>query len=63
MKEAVAFLHHYHEITVEPTAALPIATLLKSKDFQGQTVALVLTGSKISQKLLTEIIEEYGYSD
>ena len=63
MKKAVAFLHQFHDITVEPTATLPVAALLKSKVYQGKNVALVLTGSKISQQLLNEIIAQYGNSD
>lgn len=63
MKKAVAFLHHYHDITVEPTATLPVAALMNSKAYQGKNVALVLTGSKISQQLLTKIIAQYGNSD
>jgi len=59
MKKGVALLHKYHEITVEPTAALPVAALLKDKAYEGKNVALVLTGSKISQQLLTEINEQY----
>lgn len=60
IKKAVAFLYKYHEITVEPTAALPVATLLNSKTYINKNVVLVLTGNKINRELLIEINKEYG---
>ena len=63
MKKAIAFLHQYHDITVEATAALPVAALLRSKAYRGKKVALVLTGSKIDQEFLNKIIRQYGNSN
>lgn len=60
LKEAVGHLLRYHQTIVEPTAALPVASLLQSQKYQGKKVVLVLTGRKINDALLTEIQEEYG---
>ncbi|MFY0630901.1 MAG: pyridoxal-phosphate dependent enzyme [Flavobacteriaceae bacterium] len=62
IKKAVAFLYKYHKIIVEPTAALPVATVLTSNEYQNKNVVLVLTGKKISNQLLNEINEDYGDS-
>lgn len=62
IKKAVAFLYKYHDTTVEPTAALPVATLLTSDTFRDKNVVLVLTGKKINKELLNEINEDYGDS-
>ncbi|WP_299161042.1 threonine/serine dehydratase [uncultured Tenacibaculum sp.] len=61
IKKAVAFLFKYHNIIVEPTAALPVAALLEGnvkKEYKN--VVLVLTGKKINKELLKEINETYG---
>ncbi|MBL4774218.1 MAG: pyridoxal-phosphate dependent enzyme [Alcanivoracaceae bacterium] len=60
IKKAVAFLYKNHEITVEPTAALTVATLLKDHRYMNKNIVLILTGNKINQQLLKEIKEEYG---
>lgn len=60
IKKAVAFLYKYHDTTVEPTAALPVAALLKGSRYHNKNVILVITGKKINKKLLTKINEEYG---
>jgi threonine dehydratase len=60
IKKAVAFLYKYHKITVEPTAALPVAALLSGNKYRNKNVALVLTGKKINKQLLTEINKNYG---
>lgn len=61
IKKAVAFLFKYHNIIVEPTAALPVAALLEGNvKNQYKNVVLVLTGKKINKELLKEINETYG---
>jgi len=60
IKKAVVFLYKYHKTIVEPTAALPVASLLAGKKYQNKNVVLVLTGKKISTELLTEINNTYG---
>jgi len=60
IKKAVAFVMKYHLKIIEPTAALPIAALLNSAKYKGKNVVLVLTGKKINEQLLTEIIDQYG---
>jgi threonine dehydratase len=62
IKKAVAFLYKYHKTTVEPTAALPVASILSSDKYRNKNVVLVLTGKKINTKLLTEINNTYGNS-
>lgn len=57
--KAVAFLHKYHDTVVEPTAALPIAAVLNNNKYQKKNIVLVITGKKINQQLLKEIIEKY----
>lgn len=59
IKKAISFLYKYHHITVEPTAALPVATLLKSDAYRTKNVVLVLTGKKINKQLLNEIHTNY----
>ncbi len=60
IKEAVAFIYKYHNTTVEPTAALPVAAVLKDDIYKGKNVVLILTGKKINKQLLNEINEHYG---
>lgn len=61
IKKAVAFLYKYHNIIVEPTAAIPVATLLEgTMKNQYKNIVLVLTGKKINKELLKEINETYG---
>lgn len=60
IKKAVALLYKYHHTSIEPTAALPIATLLKDRTYRNKNVVLVLTGKKINQNLLNQINEHYG---
>lgn len=59
IKNAIYFLFKYHHITVEPTAALPIATVLKKERYRTKNVVLVLTGKKINRQLLNEIQTNY----
>jgi threonine dehydratase len=61
IKIAVAFAMKYHLRIIEPSAALPIAALLGSKKYSGKNVVLVLTGKKINEQLLKEIISDYGH--
>ncbi len=60
IKEAVAFVANYHHSLIEPGAALSVAALLKSRNYKGKNVALVLTGKKIDRRLLAKILTEYG---
>ncbi len=60
IKKAVAFIARYHLTIIEPTAALPVAALLNSNKYQGKNVVLVLTGNKINESLLTQILTSYG---
>jgi len=60
IKQAVAFMLKFHNEVIEPTAAIPIASLLNSQEYQGKNVVLILTGSKIDAQLLTEIKTRYG---
>ncbi len=60
IKKAVAFLYKYHDTIIEPTAALPVAAILKDNTFRNKNVVLILTGKKINKELLTEINENYG---
>ncbi|MEP0266361.1 pyridoxal-phosphate dependent enzyme [Dokdonia sp.] len=60
IKKAVSFLYSYHDTIIEPTAALPIATLLKDDIYSDKNVVLVLTGNKINKELLNEINTKYG---
>jgi threonine dehydratase len=60
IKKAVALIYKYHNTTIEPTAALPVAALLKDTTYRNKNVVLVLTGKKINKKLLTEINKNYG---
>ncbi|WP_108808658.1 threonine ammonia-lyase [Aquimarina spinulae] len=60
IKKAVAFMLKYHKVEIEPTAALPVAALLQNKAYHGKNVVLVLTGKKIDNQLLTQIMVKYG---
>lgn len=60
IKKAVAFMMKYHKVEIEPTAALPVAALLQSKAYHDKNVVLVLTGKKIDNQLLTQIMVKYG---
>ncbi|WP_109852288.1 threonine/serine dehydratase [Aquimarina sp. AU58] len=60
IKKALAFIMKYHKVEIEPTAALPVAALLQSKAYHGKNVVLVLTGKKIDNQLLTQIMVKYG---
>ena len=60
IEKALAFLVKYHHTIVEPTCAMPIATILNSKKYAGRTIVLVLTGKKIDISLLTNILNKYG---
>lgn len=62
IKKAIAFMYKYHEISIEAAAALPIGTVLNNDDYRGKNIALVLTGNKISEEMLTEINKTYGDS-
>jgi threonine dehydratase len=63
IKKAVAFMIKYHDTEIEPTAAIPIAAMLNSKQYKNETVVLVLTGKKINKELLNEILSTYGQSN
>lgn len=60
IKEAVAFVANYHHSLIEPGAALSVAAILKSRNYKGKNVVLVLTGKKIDRRLLVNILAEYG---
>lgn len=60
IKEAIAFMATNHQTIVEPGAALSVATLLNSRDYEGKNVVIVVTGKKINMSLLTEILASYG---
>ncbi|WP_074410084.1 threonine ammonia-lyase [Aquimarina megaterium] len=60
IKKAVAFMMKYHKVEIEPTAALPVAALLQNKAYHGKNVVLVVTGKKIDNQLLTQIMVKYG---
>ncbi len=60
IESAVAFVARYHLTIIEPTAALPVAALLNSYKYQGKNIVLVLTGNKINEPLLTQILTSYG---
>ncbi len=60
IKKAVALMYKYHNTSLEPTAALPVATLLKDGTYRNKNVVLVLTGKKINQNILNQINEHYG---
>ena len=60
IKKAVALIYKYHNTSIEPTAALPVATLLKDRTYRNKNVVLVLTGNKINQNILKQINEHYG---
>ena len=53
----------HHDIEIEPTAAIPVAAILNSKDYKNENVVLVLTGKKINKDLLNEILTTYGNSN
>jgi threonine dehydratase len=63
IKKAVALMIKYHDIEIEPTAAIPVAVILNSKEFANENVVLVLTGKKIDKKILNEILSTYGESN
>jgi len=60
IKKAVAFMVKHHNTEIEPTAAIPVAALMNSKNYKNETVVLVLTGKKINKELLSEILSTYG---
>jgi threonine dehydratase len=60
IQQAVAFMANEHQCIIEPGAALPVAVLLNSSDYQNKNVVLVLTGKKIDSQLLTKILIEHG---
>ncbi len=60
IKKAVALMYKYHNTSIEPTAALPVAALLKDTSYCNKNVVLVLTGKKINQNILKQINEHYG---
>ena len=60
IKEAIAFMVKYHHTIIEPGAALSVATLMHSNEYEGKNVVIVLTGKKINSDLLTKILSNYG---
>lgn len=58
IKEALTYFIQQYDTIIEPTSALPVAAIMNSKKYQGKNVVLVLTGSKINDALLTEIINK-----
>ncbi len=55
---AVRFIHEHEGMAVEGGAALGVALMLRRPEFlQGRTVALIITGSKIDDAVLAEILE------
>lgn len=63
IKKAVAFMIKQHKIEIEPTAAIPVAAMLNSRDYKNENVVLALTGKKIDKELLNKILATYGYSN
>jgi threonine dehydratase len=54
---AIRFMHRHEDMVVEGGAALPVAALLQDPQrFAGTTVALVVTGSKIDEGVLEEVL-------
>lgn len=60
MKEAIAFMVKYHQIILEPAAALSVAAILNTSKYRGERIVLILTGRKINSTLLTKILSDYG---
>jgi threonine dehydratase len=55
--DAIRFLHHEEGMTVEGGAALGVAVMLRRpRHLVGKTVAVVITGSKIDDAVLAEIL-------
>jgi len=63
IKKAVAFMVKHHNIEIEPTAAIPVAAMINSKEYKNENVVIVLTGKKINKELLNEILSTYGKSN
>jgi len=55
--DAIRFLHHEEGMTVEGGAALGVAVMLRRpQHLVGKTVAVVITGSKIDDAVLAEVL-------
>jgi len=56
--QAIRFIHKHEEMVVEGGAALPVAAVLRRPDIlKGKTVVLVITGSKIDEDVLEDILK------
>lgn len=60
IKKAIPFTIKYHHTLIEPSSALPIASILNSKKYAGKKVVLILTGGKIDINLLRTVLDEYS---
>lgn len=59
IREALKLILAHHHILIEGAAALPVAALLQDPQrWQGKTVVLVLSGSKISLETLRTILNQ-----
>jgi threonine dehydratase len=59
LKSAIRDMVIHHQLLIEGAAALPVAALLKHKDrFKNQTIALIISGKKITPTLLKEILDD-----
>jgi len=55
---AIRFIHDHEDMVIEGGAALPVAVMLRRPpELEGKTVVLVITGSKIDEAVLREILE------
>jgi len=59
LKSAIHDMVIHHQLLIEGAAALPVAALLKHKDqFKDQSIALIISGKKITPALLKEILHD-----
>jgi len=59
LKSAIRAMVIHHQLMIEGAAALPVAALLKHKDrFKGKSIALIISGRKITPALLKEILHD-----
>jgi threonine dehydratase len=59
LKSAIRDMLIHHQLLIEGAAALPVAALLKHKDrFKDQSIALIISGKKITPMLLKEILHD-----
>jgi len=59
LKSAMRDMVIHHQLLIEGAAALPVAALLKHTErFQGQAIALIISGKKITPAQLKEILHD-----